>query len=193
MKAEVDAKIANGLDVFTTEAIQIEFIEWQNIEHLIIARSRGSEGVFIISDHQDRAVVIKAMVNPAHSFFASQVLSYLGIRVPDQQVISTTDKFDEYKLLMHSVDWATKHHPANRGLAKQAFAKQLLLVQEYIPGLQVDKMTKERCTRFFNLTNLIDVGKTIVFDLALNNSDRFPIHQVWQNANGNAFNMIFKV
>lgn len=128
LKEAADAKIANGLNVLSTEPLPIDQIEWQTIEQLIVARSRGSEGVFIVSDSNQRAVVLKAMVHPAHSFFASEVLKVLGVQVPSQKVLSSKDNLQEYKLLLQSVDWATKHHPANRGLVKSALNKQLIVI-----------------------------------------------------------------
>ncbi len=53
-------------------------------------------------------------------------------------------------------------------------------------------MTSQRCQNFFgdDANNLINIGKLIILDIALNNADRFPITHVWHSATGNAQNFI---
>jgi len=47
--------------------------------------------------------------------------------------------------MLLGVDWATKHHPANRRFAKMALSKTFILLQEYIPSLDLNRMTPNRC------------------------------------------------
>ena len=93
---------------------------------------------------------------------------------------------------MLAVDWATKHNNNSRKIAKTTLNKQFILIQEYIPGLQVQQLTGKRCQNFFgdDANNLINIGKLIILDIALNNADRFPITHVWHSATGNAQNFI---
>jgi hypothetical protein len=49
---------------------------------MIVTRTNGTEGVFILQDENKNSIVLKAMVNPVKSFFASAFMSALGCRVP---------------------------------------------------------------------------------------------------------------
>lgn len=64
-KADADREIAQGVEVYATVGIEIELLDWAKIEHLLVARSQGSEGVFIIQNDRKEAAILKAMVQPA--------------------------------------------------------------------------------------------------------------------------------
>lgn len=135
------------------------------------------------------------MTSPVNSYFASQMMAAMGVRVPHQKVMSATVDFEGFRQMMLGVDWATRNHPAHRRMAKMALNRPHILIQEYIPGLSAGTMTKQRCQDFFaeDANNLINLGKIIAMDLALNNPDRFPITQIWLNGKGNPDNFLFMV
>jgi uncharacterized circularly permuted ATP-grasp superfamily protein len=62
--------------------LEIELTEWNKIEHLIVKRTRGSEAVFILQDQYKNSLIMKSMMRPASSFFASQMIVALGVKVP---------------------------------------------------------------------------------------------------------------
>ena len=56
-------------------------------------------------------------------------------------------------------------------------------------------MTQELSYDFFakDANNLINLGKLVILDIALNNADRFPITQIWHHSVGNPLNFIFMI
>ena len=51
-------------------------------------------------------MILKSKLNLVSTFFALQFINILGVRAPHMKIVSATD--DEFKLLLMSVDWATR-------------------------------------------------------------------------------------
>lgn len=89
--------------------------------------------------------------------------------------------------MLFGVDWATKSDITSRKVIKSSLLNSpIVLLVEQVRSLKPNQMTKNLSHRFFSqdANNLIVLGKLIAYDIAFNNSTRFPVQGVWPDTAG---------
>lgn len=96
--------------------------------------------------------------------------------------------------MLFGVDWATKSDITSRKVIKSSLLNSpIVLLVEQVRSLKPNQMTKNLSHRFFSqdANNLIVIGKLIAYDIAFNNSTRFPVQGVWPDTAGSTSNFLF--
>lgn len=89
------------------------------------------------------------MTSPSVQFFASTLLSKLGVKCPRHRVISKKDSPQEYKEMIMGLDWASRSHPEVKRLVRLCLNRPFILLQEYVPGLNQNTFTQSLARKYF--------------------------------------------
>lgn len=166
-------------------------VNWDCIKGLFV-NPIVKEGTILV-ETEDGAVTLRGATEVAHEWFMQKLCLIMGIPVPKMRIVAWDEP--EHKLILYDLERASFHYEALYKHVKKIIDRPYLIVQEYIPGIKLVGMGPKRAVKIFNhLTSegrdrLIKLGFIFVFDILVNNSDRFPF--AWDN-DGNPDTMIVK-
>ncbi|KAL9646856.1 hypothetical protein ABK040_013716 [Willaertia magna] len=201
------------LDVSKVKNYPIDLpIDWGSI-HNVALSGTGSTGVIFVEVVEGQVTVIKAGVGLANEMFAALVASkILNLRSPAMRLIeysppnfikkkitnstSTYTNYREWGDIKQQLEkWAIKHKESIiENKIKKELNRAFFFAMEFIEGsvsletlMNDDDLANEL---LHNEVILNDIGKLIIFDIILNNCDRFPITGIWDHQ-GNEGNILF--
>lgn len=169
----------------------IDNVNWDHIKALFVTQI-VKEGTVLI-ETEEGAVAVRGPTEVAHEWFMNKLCMIIGIPVPKMRVVAWDEP--EHKAILYALERASFHYNNIYKYIKTIIDRPYLIVEEYIPGIKLVGMGQKRALKIFNhLTSegrdrLIRLGFIFVFDIFVNNSDRFPF--AWDN-DGNPETMIIK-
>lgn len=155
----------------------------------------GAEEALFLEFLNNRQLVIKVSNDLPLYYFGSLLMKINGIQTPNFRLMEYSDR--EYQEMITFIEKVSHndigiHNKIQFNIKAHAF----VLLYEYIPFLSLFELGPNRAHQLFNEKNykcrelMISLGKILVIDILLNNSNRLPFVS---KCNEKPKNMLFKV
>eukprot|EP01127_Copromyxa_protea_P017387 TRINITY_DN5294_c0_g1_i2.p1 TRINITY_DN5294_c0_g1~~TRINITY_DN5294_c0_g1_i2.p1 ORF type:complete len:383 (+),score=44.18 TRINITY_DN5294_c0_g1_i2:2-1150(+) len=151
----------------------------------------GSEGVFFIGWSDNLCCVLKGSSCVIASAFAHSLAVIAGLPVPQYRLVyyKKGDEFRHIKTMYRRLDLTKMETDRNKW--NKSMLIPIIFEMEYIPGVSSDEVPPGylSANNEWGVAALSQLGKLLIFDVFINNWDRFPF--IWRKEGGNHGNFLF--
>jgi hypothetical protein len=189
-------------------------VDWENIIDFHLSNNENA-GVFFIETKDGSHLVIKASSTLANELFGIELARNVGLYAPKVQLLEWDDSPDMNcnrkqgdDSWERRTDWRrcqialternVKAHDLGkkRKAAKELDRAFFIMMECVVPSSNLNDLPEYCAEKKLNVREiicnksfLVDIGKLVVMDILLNNSDRIPVGDLWDNA-GNPGNVL---
>lgn len=182
----MECPIALGGEFVLELSENVLSFDWKEASKLNFS-SGGSGGVLFVSFNNGKKLVLKGTMEPAREVFSSRLMRRLGLGHPVVRPIGFADaewrSLEEAMLRLESSLLADE-----RIRLKRLLSRPVVLVMEFVSGRPLPDLTnpKALAAERYALNRL---GGVAAFDAWINNFDRLPLGELWNN-DGNFGNLM---
>jgi len=165
----------------------------------LIPGGLGSDGVLVIEREEGGIAVIKPVGRPAGDLFASFLLRNieketeinLWMTPKVRGLFCKSEEFLDLMKKLKKIEYV-KEGGSNGPFMNRLSQKQFVLAMEFVTAISGNSITPELFHEVWNPQTLRALGAMIAVDMLLNNWDRVPVPDLWDNE-GNLGNiMLFR-
>jgi hypothetical protein len=173
---------------FSSQPVNTSSIRWEDLQGVEFSQN-GPVPLFFCAFSAHTACTVKGISNPVEDLLTNEFYSSLSVHTLNLRLVQHSDP--EFRQLISAVEKASVQDIfVENGMWKE-LDRPFLIVQDYLPGVYLLGMGKERARQCFaedpalGFRRLREIGEIIAVDIWMNNSARVPV--LWEaegSANG---------
>lgn len=172
--------------------------QWHTLDKVSSTATQSKSTVIVRTAATSGSYVVKSDARILQEIFAGHLALVLGIRIPRMRVVTSMDM--EWMLLQIGIDTFLSAE-GNDIVMSAPENSAVAILMEFVPSLRIlpdagivgafpSLQSQTQHAGLCHDQTLLHIGMIIAFDLLINNSDRIPVANVWDNE-GNFGNLLF--